>query len=98
MEARRQAGPSLSASKSAVLPTFTRVAASRTVKLLAMCPRARLSLSSVTAGLRPPVRPRAAARPEQVEHEPAAGRGRVDRLGERAEPHRALFRCRHSLD
>jgi len=67
-----------------------------------MRPRARLSFSSVTTGLRLSLLPRAAAaaRPartrafpdqvalelaqgsEQVEHEPAVGRGGVDRLGQ----------------
>ena len=45
----------------AVLSTLSRVAASRTVNPLAINSRARLSLSFVITGLRPPTLPRAAA-------------------------------------
>jgi hypothetical protein len=38
----------------AVFPTFTLVAASRTVRPLASNPLARMSLSDVTTGFRPP--------------------------------------------
>jgi len=59
---------SRNASYSAVFPTLSRVAASRTVNPLPMMARARSSFSSVTTGLRPPFRPRAAAatRPARV--------------------------------
>jgi hypothetical protein len=61
-EARVEAGfASDRARYSAVFPTFTRIAASRTVRPLASKPLARVSLSDVTTGFRPPCRPRAAA-------------------------------------
>ncbi len=78
------------------------------------CARTRRSLSSVTAGLRPPARccggqerTRALLDQvageltegcEQVAYEPAAGRGGVGRPGERAEPHSASLQRGHSLD
>ena len=51
------AEPFNASQSAAVLPTFTRAAASRTVSPDAMCARARASLSGVTSGLRPPFRP-----------------------------------------
>ena len=49
------------ASYRAVFPTLIRAAASRTFRPLAICSLARCSFSGVTTGLRPPLRPRAAA-------------------------------------
>jgi hypothetical protein len=67
---------------SAVFPTFTRIAASRTVRPLASKPLARVSLSDVTTGFRPPCRPRAAAAAR-----PALVRSRIlARLGQDASP------------
>ena len=51
-----QAGSMASVLWRGVLPTFTRIAASRTISPMAMCSRAPRSLSSVTAGLHPPPR------------------------------------------